>query len=175
MSETTKYLDRVRKLTDTGTDYAVAKLLGLSENSINQYRKGTRTFDDAAALRVARALAIEVAEVIAARNVDRAKTKEEKEEWSLELKHYATRAALVAICAANIWGVSGGVTGNPDGIANSDCGITPTDGIKTLYKLYALRAILRAVKVTVRNSLQAIQRQRARSLRSRPRILAAAT
>jgi len=84
--ESLRYLDAVRKLTRTGTDYAVAKLLGVSEESIARYRKGQRVMDDYAALKIAQLLGVDPHVVIAAANFDREQDATRKGEWGKHLK-----------------------------------------------------------------------------------------
>jgi predicted transcriptional regulator len=69
------YIEQLRKLTNTGSLYAVAKLTGLSENAVQHYSKGRREFSNYAASRVATLLNIEPMEVIA--NVEAAREKDE--------------------------------------------------------------------------------------------------
>lgn len=93
------YLDRVRKLTATGSDYAVAKLLGISEDAVNHYRKGTRHMDNYAALRIAEALALPLEELIASIELEREKAPEKRDRWRAHLKALGQRAAIVLLGA----------------------------------------------------------------------------
>lgn len=81
MKSTTYYLDQIAKLTETGSDYAVAKLLGISGSRICNYRNGRAHFDDMICLKVANILQIELTEVIASANYQREKDKNKKAFW----------------------------------------------------------------------------------------------
>lgn len=95
--ESLKYLDRCRKLTKTGSDYALAKLLGVSENAINHYRAGERIMDDYACLRVSQILGVPLEEVVAAANYDREPDEKKKLEWARHLKKLVPSFAL-SVC-----------------------------------------------------------------------------
>jgi hypothetical protein len=82
MKTTIDYLDAVKKKLDIESDYALAKRLGFSLSSVSSYRTGRRFLDDDAALTVALTLDIHPFEVIAAANVERAKTPEQRARWS---------------------------------------------------------------------------------------------
>jgi len=77
MNISAKYLDFLQEKTETGSDYAVSKLLGVSANRISNYRCGRSKFDDEMAVRVANALDIEPMEVIAAIKLEYCKEKED--------------------------------------------------------------------------------------------------
>jgi DNA-binding transcriptional regulator YdaS (Cro superfamily) len=87
--ESLKYLDRCRPLTPTGSDYALAKLLGISETAINQYRSKARVMDDFACLRVSQVLGVALEEIVAAANYDREPDEKKKLEWAKHLKKLA--------------------------------------------------------------------------------------
>ena len=90
-----KYLDQVAELTETGSDYAIAKKLGISTQRVSNYRRGRHTFDDEMCTRVALALGINPFKVIAEINAEKAKTAEKRKFW----KDAASRAAAVLLSA----------------------------------------------------------------------------
>lgn len=53
------WIDQVKEAKGWASDYRVAKELGLSKNTISNYRGGTRTLDDETAARVAEVLGLE--------------------------------------------------------------------------------------------------------------------
>jgi len=95
--KTRDYIDLVRKLTPTGTDYAVHKLLGVSEATINHYTHGRRVMDNRTALRVAILLNRNVAELIAAAEMERTTDPKIRKEWAALFQQARTGAALLAL------------------------------------------------------------------------------
>ncbi|MGD1324404.1 hypothetical protein ACNHE5_05625 [Pandoraea pnomenusa] len=82
MKTTADYLDAVKARLDLPSDYAAAKVLGVTRSAVSLYRHGKSTFDDAVILRVAEILSIDPLEVIASANVERAKSAEMREVWT---------------------------------------------------------------------------------------------
>lgn len=78
-----QYLDRCRKLTKTGSDYAVAKMLGISEDAVNGYRTGKRTMDNRTCRKIAEALSVDPLRVIASVERERARDPTERNAWGL--------------------------------------------------------------------------------------------
>ncbi len=94
-----KYLNEIAKLTETGSDYAVAKALSVSRQRISNYRTGRHHFDNEMAFKIAVMLDRNPAEVIAELQTERAKTPEKKKFWQMEFKrlHGATGLTLFAL------------------------------------------------------------------------------
>ncbi len=90
-----KYLDLVAQLTETGSDYAIGKILGISRSRVSNYRRGERWMDDEMCTRVGLALGINPFKVIAEINAEKAKTAEKRKFW----KDAASRAAAVLLSA----------------------------------------------------------------------------
>ncbi len=88
------YLDELQKLTETGTDYAVSKLLNTSTQRISKYRSGA-SFDDEMCVKVSDLLKIDLKEVIAAANYHREKNEKKKQFW---LKTFENVKKPVAAC-----------------------------------------------------------------------------
>lgn len=82
MKTTIEFLDAVKVKLGISSDYALAKRLGFSLSTVSNYRTGRRILDDDAALTVAIALDTHPFNVIAAVNVERAKTPEQRARWS---------------------------------------------------------------------------------------------
>lgn len=87
---TNQYLDAVRQALDLPSDYAVAAQFCLTRSAVSAYRMNKSSFDDATALKVARALKIDPLKVMADMSVIRAKSDEVRAAW-LEIS---------ALCAA---------------------------------------------------------------------------
>jgi len=93
--KTREYIDLARKFTTTGTDYAVAALLGISEDAVNGYRKGKRVMDNTTALRLSELLNLPLEELIASAEIERARDPATKQKWAERLKRSGQRAASV--------------------------------------------------------------------------------
>lgn len=100
---TRQYIDECRKVAKkergSESDYAVAMLLGISEDAVNRYRKGERAMDNNTARRVAELLHVEPLEVIAAAEVERAKTPSDKAAWRKWIKSPKGLALVAAVAA----------------------------------------------------------------------------
>jgi predicted transcriptional regulator len=75
------YLDKARILTRTKTDYALAQLLEVSEQSVYRYVSGESIMDNDVARRVADVLGIDFAEIVAAAEYDRAPNAKTRARW----------------------------------------------------------------------------------------------
>lgn len=78
---TLQYLDAVKARRGITSDYALAKILQTSQAAISGYRAGRRVFDDDVALTIACELEVNPLAVIAAANLERAKTPEMRARW----------------------------------------------------------------------------------------------
>lgn len=87
---TIEYLDAVKQRLGVASDYALAKALGFSLSSVSGYRTGRRFLDDDAALTVAQTLNVNPLVVIAAANLERAKTPEQAARWSGVMEKFST-------------------------------------------------------------------------------------
>ena len=80
----------------TGSDYAISKIMGVSPSRISNYRRGVSQFDDEFTFKLADKLDINPAEIMAAINVERAKTDEKKKFWRAAFrKVHGTAAAVI--------------------------------------------------------------------------------
>ena len=86
MKTTVEYLDAVKARRDLPSDYAAAKLLGVTRAAVSRYRLGQGYFEDIVALRVAEILEIDPMEVIAAVNIERARTESDRRTWTVFLE-----------------------------------------------------------------------------------------
>lgn len=90
--KTAEYLDALRAHLRLPSDYAAAKVLGVTVSSASGYRNGKHTFDDATALRVAELLEIDPQRVVADMHAERAKDDRVRAFWQ---QVAATAAAVV--------------------------------------------------------------------------------
>ena len=77
-----QYVDLLRTKTRTGTDYAVAKLLKVTEQSVYAWRDNNGAMDNWAAMETARALDMPLEQVIADMEAFREKRPERQKVWS---------------------------------------------------------------------------------------------
>ena len=83
---TLEYLDKAKVKLGIQSDYGLAKQLKISESTMSSYRAGRSRMDDEVALKVAKMLEIDPIETIAAANLERAKTEEQRAVWSTLLE-----------------------------------------------------------------------------------------
>ena len=76
-----QYVDLLRTKTKTGTDYAVAKLLRVTEQSVYAWRDNAGAMDNWAAMETARALDMPLEQVIADMEAFREKRPERAKVW----------------------------------------------------------------------------------------------
>ena len=81
MNATQRYLAKVSEAHGGASDYRIGLILGESHQRISNYRTGKRQFDNVAAFRVAALLGIDAREIIAAVEIDRAKSDEDRDFW----------------------------------------------------------------------------------------------
>lgn len=82
MKTTLQYIDAIKLRHGIESDYAVAKLLGVTRGAVSSYRVGRTFFDDLTALRAAELLGLNPLEVIAAANAERAKSDDARRTWT---------------------------------------------------------------------------------------------
>lgn len=78
---TIEFLDAVKVRRGIASDYALAKVLGVSQQAVSGYRAGNSAISDDVALKVAEILQLHPLQVIAAANAERAKTPEQRARW----------------------------------------------------------------------------------------------
>lgn len=108
MSNTLKLIERIRSTTETGTDYAIAKALGMTQSNLIEIKKGKRWPSLKSQIRIAELLKIDLKDVVALINEDKAKTDTERAHWRAlcaEAVHSKFAAAVsgVIVAATLIW------------------------------------------------------------------------
>lgn len=93
--KTSDYVELLRPLTETGSLYATAQLLGVTEPAMHRYAKGQRHFDEYACLRVAELLNMPAEKVIADIAMEREKDPERRVYWAELLKKYGVAATVL--------------------------------------------------------------------------------
>ncbi|OWQ83829.1 hypothetical protein CDN99_25525 [Roseateles aquatilis] len=86
MLSTNELLDLARERAGNVTDYRVAKLVGINPNAMYNYRKGLSIPESPVAMRLAEVAGVDPAVAVFALNVARARTEEEREFWSAQLR-----------------------------------------------------------------------------------------
>lgn len=97
MNTSIQFLDAVKAKHGGISDYALAKLLSVSQPTVSRYRSKKGTLDDLVCFRVAELLELEPAAVLAAVHAERAKTEKEKTAWKLIYERLGGVAASVAL------------------------------------------------------------------------------
>ncbi|MFZ6678691.1 helix-turn-helix domain-containing protein [Undibacterium sp. Tian12W] len=96
-----KYLEKLqeeKRLNNT----ELAKLLGLTQPAISQYKSGKRVMDEETCLAIAMALEIEPLQIIAAAGIDRAERSGQHSLWEVFMSRMAaTASALLFVLFVN--------------------------------------------------------------------------
>lgn len=78
---TVGYMGALKRRLGIESDYALAKALCVTKQTVSRYAQGKGYFDDEVAIRAARILEIDPMNIIVATHVERARTPEEQEVW----------------------------------------------------------------------------------------------
>lgn len=81
MKSTVDFLDAVKARHGLASDYQLSKFFGCTRGAISNYRMGKSHLDEAAAMKVARALDLAPGYVLAAVAAERTKSEEVKRAW----------------------------------------------------------------------------------------------
>lgn len=79
--KTTEYLDQVREALNLPSDYAIAKVLGVSRESVSQLRNGKTSMGIETAMKVGEILRVDGHAVYAHGQIERAKNQQVVEFW----------------------------------------------------------------------------------------------
>lgn len=99
MRTTIEFLDAMRVRHCLRSDYQLAKFLGVRQQTISNYRNRKSGFDEAMAIKVADALGLDHAHVLACIAAERAKSEAVKKAWQRAAA--ATAAVLAALTIAD--------------------------------------------------------------------------
>jgi hypothetical protein len=97
MNTTCDFLDAIKSRHGVPSDYALAKLLGVTHQTISKYRVGKDFLGDSMAIQVAKLLEVDTAVILAAVHCERAKKPDEKAAWSAMLEKLGGIAAALFI------------------------------------------------------------------------------
>ena len=87
--DTLEYLEAVKIRRGITSDYALAKVLGVTQSAVSSYRTGNSRINDDVALTIAEILGLHPIEVIAQANAERAKTPEQRQRWSSVMEKFS--------------------------------------------------------------------------------------
>lgn len=97
---TVEYLDAVKKARELPSDYALSKLLGVSQSSIQQYRSGRSALGIETAMKVGEILRIDGHAVYADGQIERAKNSAQSAFWKdISEKFSASFLNLLSGCS----------------------------------------------------------------------------
>lgn len=105
MKRTVEYLDALKKRLDLPSDYAAAKVLGVTRQAVSKYRNGISVFDENTAIRAAELLGLDPLEVISACKAESAPDLHIRRVWE-NAWGKATGAAVTTAFAACIVGLA---------------------------------------------------------------------
>lgn len=83
----------------TGTDYSLAKMMGVPPNIVSNYRRGVSQMDDERAIRAAELLGVGPLRLISEINMERARTARTKGLWARTLKDHGGKVAGLVLAA----------------------------------------------------------------------------
>lgn len=92
-----KWIDRVKAARGWDSDYRVAKELGITRQAVSNYRSRTPTLDEESSMKVAHALGINPALVLADQAMERTKNDEAKHAWFSILERLGGVAAAALL------------------------------------------------------------------------------
>lgn len=101
----TRALDRAAAALEGASDYRLAKVLGVAQGAISNYRCGIRQLDDGTALRVAEIAGIPPAQLLAEIAAERSKDDKARKVWTKLARMAATAALCVAMVNGGSWWV----------------------------------------------------------------------
>jgi len=99
MKTTIEWLDAVKAALDLPSDYAAAKVLGVTRSTVSAYRNGKSTFDEDTCFRVAEILGVRAFEVVAATHAERARDDRHRDFWMDALEKFSKGFRWLALPA----------------------------------------------------------------------------
>lgn len=100
MNTTIGFIDAVKASQGGISDYRLAKILGITQQTVSKYRTGKDFLGDVTAIKVAALLEIEPAYVLACVHQERSKSDAERAAWSSIIERFGGLAASVALGVA---------------------------------------------------------------------------
>ncbi|KVD05453.1 helix-turn-helix domain-containing protein [Burkholderia ubonensis] len=103
MKTSAEWLDAVKARLDLPSDYAAAKILQVTRQTVSGYRVGRATLDDEVCLRVAEILGLNPFEVMASVRIERIKDDERRSLWEHALEKFSAGFRTLVL-RANAYG-----------------------------------------------------------------------
>lgn len=97
MKTTCEFLDDIKANNNGASDYAIAKMLGVTRSCVSFYRTGRSCFDDSTSIKVANLLNIDPSIVVSAVHAERAKSVQEKAVWKGIYERLGGMAAAILL------------------------------------------------------------------------------
>jgi transcriptional regulator with XRE-family HTH domain len=102
MFNSNQLIERLRKTLPRQTNYAVAQALGMSQSALNQVLQGKCGFGAESVQRLSEALRMDLGEVLALVEEDKAKTPEKKEFWRVRAPRLSATVLIALTTAAAV-------------------------------------------------------------------------
>lgn len=135
MSPSCALAERIRQTTKTGTDYAVAKALGMSQSTLKEVLDGKRNFGVEACVRASELLHEDLKAIIAEVEETRARTPEKKAFWEKRRPRLLPAVIITGIAAGVMYFT---YVVSSEGLATSFFVLQPIHYAPWLYILTAL-------------------------------------
>lgn len=142
MSNTLKLIERVRSTTHSGTDYAVAKALGMQQSYLIEINKGHRFPGQKAQMTMATILNVDLRDIVALINEDKAKSEAERLHWrSLCSEGVRALFDIAGKTAASFIAATTLIVGSALPVENARAGVTAD-----LSELSIMRSLMRYIR-----------------------------
>ncbi|WP_186078716.1 hypothetical protein [Burkholderia gladioli] len=99
MKTTAQWLDAIKEHQSLPSDYAVAKVLGVTRAAVSRYRNGLSVFDEKTAIRAAELVGAEPFEVIASVNAESSRDERSRGIWMNALEIFSKGFRWLALPA----------------------------------------------------------------------------
>ena len=97
MNTTIQFLDALKTRNGGASDYAIAKILGVTQHTVSNWRVGKDFLGDSTAIRVATLLEIDPAYVVACAHAERSKKDDERAVWQSIMQRLGGAAAALVL------------------------------------------------------------------------------
>lgn len=128
------WIDRVKAAKGLTSDYAAAKALEITTSTVSWYRRvADKTLDEDTAVKVAHALEINPALVLADQAMERAKNEEARSAWGAVMERLGGMAVSILLGAGMLVGL--GASPDAQAKARYDSDSKPSSTLYTSYKV----------------------------------------
>jgi len=101
MNTTQNYLTRLKAMHGGASDYRAAQILGITQQSVSQYKMGKCQLSDETATKMASELGLDPLKVVAEVKLETSKSRETRQLWArvLDMTNAAPALALLGLAA----------------------------------------------------------------------------